>query len=231
MNWSKSVWMGAASVAILLFGSIGLAARADLITKGSFEDPEAGLAEYSASDATATGITGWTVTSGKVTLTNLFKNDGVDGDQWLSLENSGPSEANGGSGGKITQTFTTTPQTTYNVSFNYAVLLESNNAFTAHLAYGVGDTSSTLIIDMPASGNDGPVLSSWTTKTFSFTATGNSTTLWFSGDQPWAGFYGSAIDKVTVNALPTPEPSTTILLGAGVCATGLYYLLRRRGAH
>jgi len=224
MSWSMNWLLGAVSVALLLFNSNGLAARADLITNGSFEEPIVGdFTEYSKD---STSITGWKVTEGKVVLTRLFKNSGVDKDQWLSLANT---DAPGSSGGKIAQTFATTPGTTYDVSFNYAVLCEGGNNLTAHLTYGVGNTSSTLSIDMPASGN-GAMLSSWTTKAFSFTAAGSSTTLWFSGDQPWSGFYGSAIDKVSVNASPTPEPSTSILLGAGISLTGLYYLFRRRNA-
>ena len=197
-------------------------AQANLINNPSFESPDiAGNQMYTT--ASQMDAVNWPISAGEITLVDgSFGTVAADGDQWLSLE-SNPGTI--GVDGAISQTFNTVPGRLYDVSFAYSAL--SDGAITSWtLGYGVAGPTENVVIN--ATGVPSLTLVSWATETYQFQAIGATTTLSFLGDQQRNGFFGSAIDNVSVT-LVTPEPSTlTMMILFGVAATGRKFRQRVR---
>lgn len=202
------------------------------ILNGSFESPAIstlsvvglGLApgvQIYTSISDPTGITDWTVLSGDVTLINgnstLTSSLGLltaaSGNQYVLLNGVaetvtviplGIGISQTGTIGDISQTFSTTPGKSYQISFQYrglAVGLLTNNP-----TIDVGLTnanSSTAPVNGTLSANIS--LGAWQTDTFTFVATGSNSTLSFFQDSSGVNVGLIGLDNVVLTALPEPS--------------------------
>ena len=208
-----------------------LAARAQILN-GSFESPPVsnlsvlglGLLPGATIFTSLTdpgGIPDWTVSSGDVTvvdaggtltsLLGLFTAN--TGNQYAVLNGVtetvtliplGVNLSQTGTIGTLSQTFATTPGTTYHISFDYrglAVGLLTNNPFldvgVTNASGSTAPTNGTLTASIS--------LNTWQNETFSFVATGSNSTLSFFQDPSGINVGLVGLDSVSIT--PLPEPS------------------------
>lgn len=157
------------------------------------------------------GITGWTISGSSVDMVGPLGWTASDGSWSIDLNGVGP--------GILLQTFDTVAGASYLVTFDIGgnfyggstTKIGSVTAGSSSLSLSFDDTLSTV-------SNMG-----WISKSFTFVATGSSTTLRFSSDM--SGSAGLALDNVSVTAA-VPEPETYAMLIAGLGLLG--FAARRR---
>lgn len=195
----------AVSLIVSLFAFYGpsFVLAAPVGINGSFETGIAevapGFNELIAGDSTS--ITGWTVASG-----------GVDyiGSYWQSEDSSRNVDLNGLTTGSLSQTFATVIGATYDVSFwlsgnpdnQIGTSLTSPSNKVVRVS-ATGATYSDFSFDVVTKSNTRANMM-WENHTYSFVATGVSTTLTFASQI--AGAFGPAIDNVVITeTLPPVE--------------------------
>ena len=238
------------------FLAAAAAARGQILN-GSFESPSistlnvAGLGvapgvQLYTSVTDPTGITGWTVNSGDVTLINgnaaLTSSLGLltaaSGNQYVVLNGVaetvtlvplGIGISQTGTIGNLSQAFSTTPGKSYQISFQYrglAVgLLTNNPTIDVGLTNASGSTA-------PANGtlSANIALGAWQTDTFTFVATGSSSTLSFFQDSSGANVGLIGLDNVALTALPEPAQYGEAAVAFLVVLMGGRLWSRRNGA-
>jgi hypothetical protein len=210
-----------ATLLVAIVATTSSQAKANLIVNPSFETPNIAFnSSVQYNPGSQMDAVNWPISANGITLVDgSFGTVAADGDQWLSLE------ANPGTVGQdaaISQTFNTTAGRLYDLTFEYSALSDGAiNSWT--IGYGVAGPTETVVID--SSSTAGFALVPWATETFQFQAIGSTTTLSFLGDQQRNGFFGPAIDNISV-VLVTPEPST-LLLAASLMLMGLTRRTRR----
>lgn len=158
-------------------------------TNGSFEGGPNPGTSWVTLGAGSTQINGWTISAGNIDYI---------GTAWQSSDGSRSLDMSGSGVGAISQAFTTVAGQTYTVTFDLA----------GNPGYGTGTGSKQLTVSVDNSAKTsqtysfdttGHILSNmgWVSKTFSFVASGTSTTLTFTSLT--AGVYGPALDNVKVN--------------------------------
>ncbi len=164
-------------------------------TNGSFE---AGTAPggFLTVAAAGTDITDWAVDSGSVDYIGTY---------WQSSNGERNVDLNGLSAGSISHTFGTVAGATYDVTFDLSGNPDSigdvdnpyySPSLKSVLVSATGAVSSPFTFDTVAMGNShGNMM--WTPKSYSFVATGTSTTLTFASQI--AGAFGPALDNVVIN--------------------------------
>jgi hypothetical protein len=206
-------------------------AKANQLTNGSFENPnntfvgDGNLVDELASGSTA--IPGWTTINGVPTAWikngNPYGISAADGSYFLDLTG----YSNFGTYGGVSQSFATTPGTSYVVTFDLGYGGNST-AFGGPVSVlaSAGGTSGTF-----TSGSGSPNPAVWNLETFDFTAASSMTTLSIIGKTTAGGFY-IGLDNVDVEVgtapPPTavPEPGTCTLLLTGMSFLGC--VVRRR---
>ena len=158
---------------------------------GPFSDP--GHLGYQELPAGSSQLGPWTITSGSVDWISTY---------WTPASGSKSIDLAGREPGTISQTVATTAGKTYVVSF----MLAGNTDSTTNPAGGpvvkklsvaaTGTAPATYTFDTTGKT---PTSMGWTAKTYSFRATGPSTTITFTNTS--AGYYGAALDQIEVAAL------------------------------
>jgi choice-of-anchor C domain-containing protein len=211
----------ALAVAVVL-GLAG-AARANLITNGSFElGVNAPTSGYSTLPAGSTDLTGWTVLGAGVDwVHNSFWN-AQDGELSLSLSAL--------PGGGVSQTVST------DVGAAYTLTFWLSNPDPTGAARGLDVVVSTVAATNPNPNQPGVSLGTqmstdvqWELRTVSFVATGTLTEIKFFTDPSGTDAGGPALDNVTLEegaqVAPVPAPAGVVLAGIG--GLGLAALRRR----
>jgi choice-of-anchor C domain-containing protein len=210
---------------VVVLGAFGVlvmagSAYAAAFTNGSFETgssvPSGSFVTLSAVD---TSMTGWTVTSGSIDYIDTGFWQAEDGVRSLDMSGTGP--------GRIEQTFDTELGYRYTVHF-YLAANTSCGSSTKGLDVGAtGNPTShyTFAIDSHTTTSMG-----WQLETYTFTATGASTTLFFLSTE--SSPCGPALDNVSLT-VGAPIPALSPAMG-GVLALLLAVLgwmaVRRRPA-
>jgi choice-of-anchor C domain-containing protein len=172
---------------------------------GSFEiGPNPG--GYTTLYAGDTSITGWRVTQGSIDYIGSYWT-ASDGSRSLDLD--GYFQQGG-----IEQAFDTVIGRKYLVSFDIAGNFDSGlnpKTMTVDVALSSGNYSFYKPVSWSHAGMG------WLNYDFEFTAQASSSSLRFtsttgSGNDAW----GPALDNVSVESLPTPEPSSFLLIGSGL---------------
>ncbi len=224
-------------LAACLFGLFASSLKANLINGGGFEQPVAGPGGFESGALVFTvGQTfdsAWTVTgssSGNVAITPDTETD-IGGVEYLAEEGSQSLDLTGstdnGSATGVEQSFATTSGAQYTLSF---YLGDVNNA-----AYAPHSGAASVLVELNGSlfqtatnSNSSGLTPDWEQYSYTFTATGATTTLEFINNVG-AGLGYNGLDNVVVTgATATPEPASLVLLVTG---TALLPLTRKRRRH
>ena len=212
------------AIAAIAASAISMPAHAaiNLITNGGFEaGPAAGV--FVTLGFGDSSITGWTVTGGSVDYIGTYWN-GHDGTHSLDLAGNAP--------GSIAQTISG-----LTIGQNYAVkywlsanpdggLSPRNGALT--ITQGLTSDVRPFSFTGPV-GRDGSGNIHYALDVKYFKATATSATLTFSADPATSGgFFGAALDDVSVSPTPEPEAYASMLVGLGLA--GLVARRRARKA-
>jgi choice-of-anchor C domain-containing protein len=174
--------------AIFLFVAASIAAF-PTITNGSFESGTFNPGAFTALPTGSTAMTGWTVSAGTVDYIGTY---------WQASNGSRSVDLNGFSTGAISQTFSTVPGLTYNVTFDMSGNPAGGPALKT-MNVSAGGAPTAYSYDVVANGNTLANMK-WAPKSFSFTATSANTTLTFASTTPSVPSccYGPALDNVVV---------------------------------
>ena len=201
----------------VLAGAGGVEDSASLIVNGSFEEGPA-VARFLNLATGDTSMPGWVVTGEGVDYVSTGYWLSSDGERAIDLDGSARSRATPPyAQGGIAQTFATTPGTRYRVTFDLAGN-PNQLPLVKPMRISAGDERAEFTFD--AKGKTGRNMG-WTRQSWTFTATGTSTTLEFRSltVSPETG-YGAAIDNVAVvpdrpAALEVTESEHEILVSLG----------------
>jgi choice-of-anchor C domain-containing protein len=179
----------------------------NLINNGSFENSSLGSGfPLITLSAGSTAINDWTVTSGNID----YKNQ-----EWQASDGVFSLDLSGLNPGSIAQTFVTTSGSQYLVSFDLAGNPDED-PMVKTLRLSAGGSSQDFTFDITGKTRENL---GWSPQTFSFVASGDSTTLSFASLDNTA--YGPALDNVVVTAVPWETDTlsvvgSTILFGLGL---------------
>lgn len=211
-------------LALLVLTVLASAARGDLIVNGSFETPLAPDGSYTQFLGGATGLTGWTVLGTDVALVDEDATSGLitfnanHGDQWLDLSGvSSNSPFNG-----VSQDVTTIIGQQYRLDFAVGSTVDGISFFApaiVDVSIDGGPRTSYSNSSAPTTYIDWQLFSHY------FIATNTTTAITFLNGSP-AFNYNSALDGVSLNAVPEPASFTLV---AGL-AGGAWWK-RRRSSH
>lgn len=160
----------------------GTASALTAVVNGSFESAVV-TGPFATINTGGSDMTGWQVTSGSV--------DHI-GSYWVSSNGDQSVDLSGNSAGTISQTLTTVPGHTYTVNFDLAGN-PAGGPVEKSVLVSAADDSSTFTFDTTGASLN---VMNWEPQEFSFTATSTSTALTFASLTP--GFFGPALDNVTV---------------------------------
>jgi hypothetical protein len=208
-----------ALIAVCTFSMVVGIARGNPITNPSFETPTVATGGFTNYVTGSTSITGWTVTGpgGVSIVSGTFNQNGVtfnaeDGIQWLDLTGDGSNSTEG-----VQQSVATTSGTNYVLTF-YVGNTTGGGIFGTTSTVGL-DINGAQVNTYENSNTDATGLN-WEQFTYSFMATGASTTIGFVNLDP-SGDNSNGLDLVDleVGTVSTvPEPATVGLVGLALVA-------------
>jgi choice-of-anchor C domain-containing protein len=191
--------MVGAALAVVASVVLAGSALAAGFTNGSFETGNyATTANYytlAAGTANAGAMTGWTVTAGTVDWIHGYWTS-EDGSYSVDM-NGTPTTAVPSTVGTITQTFDTSPNSTYVVQFYLAGNPDGGPAIKTLWVSATGTAAQSYTFD--TTGHTDTSMG-WVQDGYSFVATSNSTTLTFAADPGNTSNNGPALDNVTMTA-------------------------------
>lgn len=192
--------------------SVAIAGSPNLVINGSFEDSSLNPGgSWSVLAGGNTSIDGWITKGGGVDYlgTIIAASDGMHS---IDINNTTPH-------GGIAQTFATNVGWIYTVEFDMAANMFGGVTPKIMRLNAAGDFAD-FEFDYVAAGATAQD-PAWERMSWTFTATGGNTELWFEGIS--GGVHGAALDNVVVTGA-VPSPSAVALLGLG----GLFGSRRRR---
>jgi Protein of unknown function (DUF642) len=215
LGWRKNSRRAAVLFAAGCCALAALPATANLITNGSFEAPLVALGSFTNYLAGSTAITGWTVVGIDAAVVNgAFTQSGITfqahaGQQWLDLAGVNSNSMLSG----VTQTIATLAGTPYQLDF-FVGSSEGGGFFfptTIDLSIGGGPRVSYTNGVAPSNALD------WKKFSTVFVAAASSTSITFyNGGTP--DNFNSALDTVSVSAVPEPAQAAVLLLGLAAIA-------------
>ncbi len=230
--------VGVASSCLVATGT--LEAQTNLLINGSFEQNPVGApnnyGDWIRLAPGSTALTGWTIGaygSGRVYGVDWHLGTGTPGPAQqglrmidLNLDGTG---GQGSGQGTISQTFGTAANASYTLSFWMAGPRSAAQGGTLNPRRVVVELTGSppMIFEVPDSD---PTAPTWFRREFTFEATGAATTLTFAPPAGTGtnGYWGAFLDNVSVTATVTPEPSTYVLMAAGLAVIATAMRLRRR---
>lgn len=172
----------------VLLSAIAATANANLIVNGSFEDnavnPGTWRWFYSAD------VNGWTGSNIEI-WDDFLGVKAVDGTQFAELN----AHANSGQQFTIAQSFNTTVNSLYDLSFFYRARRSNDEAFQVSLSNGQSNFFEQIMTDH--------IVGEWSFFNATFRAASSTTTLLFSSVQPHSGTVGNFLDNIVVTGAPT----------------------------
>ena len=201
----------------LIFGAAmacGGAASAATVANGGFELPGTFSGSFTTINAGSPALAGWSIDAGSVDLINTYWQPSAGG---YSIDLSGNAAAT------ISQTIAgLVAGKRYVLSFDMAGNTDSGPIVKTLLA-SVDGTSDLFSFDTTgrSHGDMG-----WAGRQLAFVATGASALISFQSLS--TGFYGPALDNVSVETAAVPLPAAAPLLGAGLGALAMLRRRRRR---
>jgi choice-of-anchor C domain-containing protein len=206
-----------------LVAGVAGTAHANLLSNGSFEGGGEGYSYVTITnnDAGDKTIPGWTVQGSVDWINNYWQ----AGDGTKSLDLAGLYQH----GMVLSDRFSTTVGTTYRVQFDMAGNPDQSYDKLLGAVYtDDADPYNVHHFDFIQTGHDKTNMG-WETLSFDFVATKEMSQIAFFdetiGSDPEA--WGAALDDVSVDPAPVPEPSTVFLLGAGLAGCCLFGRKRR----
>ena len=187
-------------------------AQAGLISNGSFEAPLVPMGGYTTFAAGAPDLVGWSVLGIEATVSEgSFTQSGItfqaqDGNQWLDLSGeSSNSSLNG-----VQQDVATTPGVAYLVSFYVGSAFDGVYFFPSSIDLAIDGSARWKYTNpaIPTTSHD------WMRFDVGFVATGTSTRIAFYNGSAGDNFT-SALDNVSVTAVPEPATGALLLAGLG----------------
>jgi hypothetical protein len=220
------------AVAALAATSAAPASATNLVSNGGFESPDVG--SWVLKNPGDTSITGWTVVGNTISFQDsaAFGGLGVvasEGSQFLEL-----SGVVGRGGGVRSDPFTTQAGSRYVLQFDIGAFFVGGQGSYGNVTVdlwidGIARGSFTNTLGLTGPGSD------WETAALDFVAAGATTTLEFrSSLSTTSSDLGVGLDNINVNLNPptsapgtVPEPSSALLLAAGIGAAGALRRSRR----
>ena len=189
-------------------------AGAVTIVNGSFEDASVNPGSFVTLNNGNTSITGWKVRGASIDYIGSY---------WQAQDGVRSIDLNGNGQGAITQALTgLTIGQAYQVVFWLAGNPDGGPATKIAVASDGG--AFTGVYSFDTTGNTRQNMG-WERQTFRFVADSTTADLSFSSAQP--GFYGAALDNVSISAVPEPATWALMILGFGAVGGAMR---RRRAA-
>lgn len=184
--------------ALFALGMVAATAWAQPIQNGSFEvGPLIGNPPgFAQLPNGSTSVTAWTVTGSNI--------DFIAG-YWVAADGTRSLDLNGTGTGGIEQVFNTVAGRTYQVDFALAGNPEGGPAVKNLQVQATGGSASNYTFD--TTGHSVASMG-WETRSYTFTATGASTTLSFTSLD--TGAYGPALDNVVVTTIAVPRSAAAV---------------------
>lgn len=195
--------------------SCAFGANAAVIMNGSFEDVVV-VGAFDTYNAGNTSLTGWSIDSGSI--------DHI-GSYWQSSDGVQNVDMSGNSPAVISQTIIgLVVSQVYKIFFDLSGNPDGPPVLKS-LDVSVGGPATTYTYDVFVNGNTLANMN-WVTNFFTFVATSTSQTLSFASVNDNFGYYGAALDNVSIAAVPLPAGAPLLLGGLVALAA----LRRRRRA-
>ncbi len=215
----RSLMVAASAVASLSFP---LASAAAAFQNGSFESPGVGPNGFLAINGPAQAPTGWDPGGNLSGVALFYEGNGRFGTPSQDGINMIGFGGSGATGASLSQTFDTVASVSYTVSY-YITAQQLGNGPQSFMAEALSGA-----VSLGGESASIPVKLEWVEHSFSFVATGSSTTLRFTdtSNGSAAASINWALDNVTVTGA-VPEPGTVALMLSGLAVCGV--AARRRG--